>query len=108
MTSTGTPTPKKVSDLATEKADLSSTALIGIFGSDATPGALIREGGGKISRVEVGDQVAGGVVAAIGQGTLVLSSRRGNKVLRLPQGRVEEKPVEAATSAAAPAEGEEG
>ena len=86
MTSTGTPTPKKVSDLATEKADLSSTALIGIFGSDATPGALIREGGGKISRVEVGDQVAGGVVAAIGQGTLVLSSLRGNKVLRLPQG----------------------
>ena len=86
MTSTGTPTPKKVSDLATEKADLSSTALIGIFGSDATPGALIREGGGKISRVEVGDQVAGGVVAAIGKGTLVLSSRRGNKVLRLPQG----------------------
>ncbi|EDQ03990.1 hypothetical protein DSM14862_01210 [Sulfitobacter indolifex] len=86
MASTGTPTPKKVTDLATEKADLSNTALIGIFGSDSTPGALIREGGGKISRVEVGDQVAGGVVAAIGQGTLVLSSRRGNKVLRLPQG----------------------
>ena len=86
MASTGTPTPKKVTDLATEKADLSNTALIGIFGSDSTPGALIREGGGKISRVEVGDQVAGGVVAAIGQGTLVLSSRRDNKVLRLPQG----------------------
>ena len=86
MASNGTPTPKKVSVLATQKADLSSTALIGIFGSDSTPGALIREGGGKISRVEVGDQVAGGVVSAIGQGTLVLSSRRGNQVLRLPQG----------------------
>ena len=40
MASNGTPTPKKVSDLATQKADLSSTALIGIFGSDSTPGAL--------------------------------------------------------------------
>ncbi|SDF39241.1 pilus assembly protein PilZ [Sulfitobacter delicatus] len=86
MANPGTPTPKKVTDLATEKADLSRTALIGIFGSEATPGALIREGGGKISRVKVGDQVAGGVVAAIGEGALVLSSRRGNKVLRLPKG----------------------
>lgn len=84
MANTGTPTPKKVTDLATEKADLPRTALIGIFGSEATPGALIREGS-RISRVRVGDQVAGGVVAAIGEGALVLSSRRGNKVLRLPQ-----------------------
>tara|TARA_R110002049_G_scaffold23545_3_gene83319 strand:- start:34326 stop:34586 length:261 start_codon:yes stop_codon:yes gene_type:complete len=85
MASDGTPTPDKVTQLATERAALPRTALIGIFGNSAAPGALVLERGGKVSRVGIGDRVAGGVVAAIGEDALVLSSRSGNKVLRLPK-----------------------
>ncbi len=50
-----------------------------------------------------------GVNRLLGRGIVKFDMRDPDRfVLRLPQGRVEEKPVEAATSAAAPAEGEEG
>ena len=50
-----------------------------------------------------------GVNRLLGRGIVRFDMRDPDRfVLRLPQGRVEEKPVEAATSAAAPAEGEEG
>ena len=50
-----------------------------------------------------------GVNRLLGRGIVKFDMRDPDRfVLRLPQGRVEEKPVEAATSAAASAEGEEG
>ncbi len=76
MASNGTPTPKKVSDLATEKADLSSTALIGIFGSDSTPGALIREGGGQPPR-QSGAAPAAGLKPWGRRGARLLTCRAG-------------------------------
>lgn len=79
------PTPKKVAKLATEKASLSRTALIGIFGSDANPSALIRSDGGDIAKVKVGDTFQGSVVSAISNDSLVLARRGKAKVLTLPR-----------------------
>ena len=86
MANPGTPTPKKVTDLATEKADLSRTALIGIFGSEATPGALIRDGRGRIHRVTLNDKISDGIVAAIGDDSVVLAQRGRTVTLKLPKG----------------------
>ncbi len=81
----GTPTPAKVAKLATDQVLLDRTALIGTFGSDANPGALVREGNGTVTRVTVGDKVAGGVVAAIAPDRLVLSRHGKTEVLELPR-----------------------
>ena len=79
------PTPKNVAKLATEKASLQRTALIGIFGSDANPSALIRGDGGSIAKVTVGDTFQGSVVSAIGNDSLVLARRGKSRVLTLPR-----------------------
>ncbi len=81
---TGGPTSAKVAKLATTSTRLARTALIGIFGSESTPGALVRTGDGAITRVTIGDRIAGGIVAAISSDALILSARGGNKVLKLP------------------------
>ncbi len=80
------PTPRNVADLATSAARLDRTALIGIFGSDAAPGALVRTRNGRIARVGIGDKVAGGTVAAIGGDQLVLNVGGRAKALKLPRG----------------------
>ncbi|OAN78170.1 pilus assembly protein PilZ [Sulfitobacter sp. EhC04] len=80
------PTPAKVAEIATTEARLARTALIGIFGSAAAPGALVRTPNGKIARVGVGDKVAGGTVAAIGDDQLVLNMGSRTKSLKLPRG----------------------
>ncbi|APE43895.1 pilus assembly protein PilZ [Sulfitobacter alexandrii] len=85
-TDTQHPTPRNVADLATTEARLDRTALIGIFGSETAPGALVRTPNGRITRVGLGDTVAGGTVAAIGEGQLVLNVRGRAKALKLPQG----------------------
>ena len=77
-------TNAKVAQLATEKAQLDRTALIGIFGSSNRPGALVRESNGRVTRVGVGDRIDGALVSAIGETRLVLSQRRGTKILELP------------------------
>lgn len=79
------PTPKKVAKLATEKASLSPTALIGVFGSDTNPSALILSDGGNIAKVTVGDTFKGSVVSAINSDSLVLARRGKAKVLKLPR-----------------------
>ncbi|MDF1728145.1 MAG: pilus assembly protein PilZ [Sulfitobacter sp.] len=79
------PTPKKVADLANQEADLDRTALIGIFGSEKAPHALVREGSGEILRVGLGDKVGSRKVAAIGVDHLVLARGSFTKVLRLPK-----------------------
>lgn len=81
----GTETPQEVKDLATEQVALPRIALIGVFGSQTQPGALIRNPNGKISRVGVGDAAAGGIVAAIGDDKIVIAKRDGSTVLSLPQ-----------------------
>lgn len=81
----GEETPKNVADLATQQTTLDRTALIGVFGTETAPGALMRLPGGKIARVAVGDSVAGGTVLAIGKDQLVLSRLGSQSVLKLPR-----------------------
>ena len=80
-----TDTPEKVAEFATEQAKIPRIALIGIFGTEAAPRALIRRPNGKIDRVAVGDKAAGGIVAAIGDDRVVIAQRSTTKVLQLPQ-----------------------
>lgn len=82
----GTPTPQKVVELATERAKLDRTALIGTFGSTLAPGALIRLPSGGFEKVAVGDDLAGGTVMAIGEDRVVVSRMGSDLVLTLPQG----------------------
>ncbi|NNE53875.1 MAG: pilus assembly protein PilZ [Sulfitobacter sp.] len=79
------PTPPQVAELANEAANLDRTALIGVFGSQSAPGALIRGGSGSITRVTLGDKLDGRTVAAIGEDHLVLARGSTTKVLRLPR-----------------------
>jgi hypothetical protein len=81
---TGTPTPAKVITLATQKVALPAVSLIGIFGSLADPGALVRERNGRIKRVKIGDPIAGGTVAAISDNAIVVGIGQKAKVLQLP------------------------
>lgn len=79
-------TPTGVAQLATERVHLERVALLGIFGTQSAPAALVREADGGTTRVHVGDRVAGGTVTAIGEDRVVLSRATGQKVLRLPNG----------------------
>lgn len=79
------PTPENVAILATKKSTLSRIALIGIFGSDANPSALLREDYGSFARVTIGDSFNGGVVEAIGTDSLILSRGGKTKVMKLPR-----------------------
>lgn len=78
------PTPSQVADLANQKVKLPRLALIGIFGSQTAPAALIRDATGVIQRVTPGDTVAGRQVEAIGEDRVILS--RGTRIdtLTLP------------------------
>ena len=73
-----------VADMASQDVHLERLALIGVFGSSDARGALVRARSGKISRVVVGDRVAGRTVAAIGEDSVILSRGSSTKVLRLP------------------------
>lgn len=78
-------TPAGVAHLATQRVHLERVALLGIFGTQSSPAALVREADGDTTRVHVGDQVAGGTVTAIGEDRLVVSRAGGHRVLRLPK-----------------------
>ncbi len=66
--------------------DLGKINLIGVYGSSSNRRALIRLSSGKYVKVQVGDRVDGGQVAAIGA-TEVLYVKRGRKVtLAMPKG----------------------
>ncbi len=80
------PTPETVADLATETVSLSKLALIGIFGSEAAPAALIRDARGTIHRVTPGDAVENQTVAAIGTDRVILSKGSRTRTLTFPQG----------------------
>ena len=85
-TTDGTPTPAKVVNLATQQAALPKLTLLGTFGSLTNPGALIRDKHGEIHRVRLNDTIPDGIVAAIGNDSLVLASRGRAITLKLPQG----------------------
>ncbi len=61
------PTSGSVADRATfvNALTLSRVNLIGVYGSQSDRYALIRQGNGRYKRVEVGDRIDGGTVAAI-------------------------------------------
>jgi hypothetical protein len=82
----GTPTPAKVIDLATQQTSLPQLTLIGTFGSLTVPGALIRDRRGKIHRVVLNDKTSEGIVAAIGNDSLLLAQSGRAVTLKLPKG----------------------
>jgi hypothetical protein len=61
------PTSGSVADRATfvNAITLSRINLIGVYGSQSNRYALVRQGNGRYKRVEVGDRIDGGTVAAI-------------------------------------------
>jgi hypothetical protein len=65
--------------------NLGRTNLIGVFGTSNARYALVRESGGRLVRVKVGDRVDGGRVVAIGASDL--SYQRGGDTLRLTMPR---------------------
>jgi hypothetical protein len=82
------PTRASVADQATiENAiRLNQVNLIGIYGSSADRRALVRLPSGRYVKVEVGDRVDGGRVAAISDRELQLVKNGRNVVLRIAQG----------------------
>ncbi|MFN3292833.1 MAG: hypothetical protein ACK414_05095, partial [Gemmobacter sp.] len=65
--------------------NLGRTNLIGVFGTANARYALVRESGGRLVRVKVGDRVDGGRVVAIGASDL--SYQRGGNTVRLTMPR---------------------
>lgn len=63
---------------------LSGLTLIGTFGTETEPGALLRTSGGRIHRVTPGDSVGGRRIAAIGVGEVVLESGGRSERLEMP------------------------
>lgn len=78
----GTPAP--YGKIATTRASLSDTMVIGIFGSSDRPAALLRAADGTITRVTSGDAALGGVVTTIDAARVIIVTRRGQRVLELP------------------------
>lgn len=79
-------TPQNVAESATQSAKIPGNGplLLGVFGSESAPEALIRLPGGKTETVAVGDSVAGQKVMAIDETRIALA--RGGKArwLELP------------------------
>ncbi|MFK7835057.1 MAG: pilus assembly protein PilP [Sulfitobacter sp.] len=79
------PTPDTVAQTATETARLPKLALLGIFGSEAAPAALIRTGRGEVMRVQVGDHVARQRVAEIDSSRVILAQAGRTRMLSMPE-----------------------
>lgn len=78
------PSPEAIAEterLATRTGaiDLHEMSLLGIFGSDDAPGALLRTRKGNILRVSEGDTVENMKIAAIGADSVTIE-RRGKRV----------------------------
>lgn len=66
--------------------NLNRVSLIGVFGTSADRSALVRMPGGKVMRVQVGDTLDGGRVAAIGEDNLYYVKNGQNVMLAMPKG----------------------
>ena len=82
------PTPAAVSREATvsRAIRLNEMNLIGVFGTPGDRRALVRMPNGRFQRVEVGDRLDGGRVAAIGETELSYVKNGRTIVLALPRG----------------------
>ena len=65
---------------------LGKVNLIGVYGSSSDRRALVRLSNGKYVKVQVGDKLDGGQVAAISDDALRYVKRGKNVVLEVPQG----------------------
>lgn len=78
-------TPTHIQNLATQRAALTQTALLGIFGSDGNRQALVRLPHGGTRTIGVGSRIAGSTVAAIAEDAVVLSRNGAERILRMPR-----------------------
>ncbi|WP_425098492.1 hypothetical protein [Tropicibacter sp. S64] len=76
-------TPAKVQDIATTEATLpgSEPMVLGVFGKENAPHALIRLPNGKVTEVQVGSRIGAQQVIAVAADAIVLSN---SKRLRMP------------------------
>ena len=77
---------EKAERLATVSVPLERNGLIllGTFGSDARPGALLRLPNGKTQRVEPGDSLGDSTVLAVASGSVVVKSAGRTMTLKQP------------------------
>ncbi len=77
---------EKAERLATVSVPLNRNGLIllGTFGSDARPGALLRLPNGKTQRVEPGDSLGDSTVLAVASGSVVVKSAGQTMTLKQP------------------------
>ena len=82
------PSRASVARQATQKnaINLRKINLIGVYGSPNSRRALVRLGNGRYKKVQVGDRLDGGQVAAIGDSELRYVKRGRNLTLQMPQG----------------------
>ena len=82
------PTRASVAQLATvvNAINLSSINLIGVYGSQSDRRALVRLKSGRYVKVEVGDRLDGGQVAAIGPEALIYVKNGRTLTLEMPRG----------------------
>lgn len=82
------PTRASVAKQATyaNALNLSRVNLIGVYGSPSNRYALVRQPNGRIVKVEVGDRVDGGRVAAISDNELQYVKSGRTMTLEMPRG----------------------
>ncbi|MEB8385758.1 hypothetical protein OO012_00840 [Rhodobacteraceae bacterium KMM 6894] len=82
------PSAASVAKQATEKnaINLRKVNLIGVYGTPASRRALVRLGNGRYKKVQVGDKLDGGQVAAIGDSELRYVKRGRAVILQMPKG----------------------
>jgi hypothetical protein len=66
------------------RVNLSSVALIGVFGGESGRHALVRMPNGRVERVRPGDSVQGLRVASVGADSVSLRNGARETTLRLP------------------------
>jgi len=81
------PTRASVAKLATDKNVLnrSKLNLIGVYGTTSKRRALLRLPSGRFVKVEIGDRIDGGRVAAIDENSLRYVKSGRNRLLKIPQ-----------------------
>ncbi|MFW2542203.1 hypothetical protein ACN2XU_06150 [Primorskyibacter sp. 2E107] len=70
----------------TNAINLSKVSLIGIYGTPSNRRALVRLPSGSYKKVQVGDRIDGGRVAAIGESELRYTKSGRNLTLKMPRG----------------------
>jgi type IV pilus biogenesis protein PilP len=70
----------------TNAINLRRINLIGVYGKPSNRRALVRLSNGRYQKVQVGDRLDGGRVAAIGDSELRYSKNGRNVVLEMPEG----------------------